>query len=546
MAAPVNDNFASATLLSGNSGLVVGTNIEATTETGEPLLANTGKTVWFKYVPTLTQAVYFSTRYTPVSGAPVQPNGALENPLRTHMQAFTGTALNNLIEYPDYLPGATSRQNYGGWEYGSYLAINAVVGTTYYIRVGGTVDRATGARNEGNFALSYGVYYTTRLNQCNTCPPQFGRFGECVGVATVENIRAPATVSYGNQPKGFYVGAYCGGAIQFSNFTSSGWTVWSETVTEGQIVSKTYFTFIYKNSGNTAQLHLGNLPAAKVHKSQAEAEYAFRCAATMLQHSGGPIALDYLDSVYGDNINGNSNPTFSLYHITPKFSLFSVCGSWVTAGSRAQIAFRIQNDTGFPLSAISATLSGSGISNVTDIFGNSGPIVSTFPTNQTNLLEFHCDATTANLTATVTLTSSYFDPISFTVFVGPIITLALVTNNPQPSTCSGRVYDYKIQLIKSGFWRLGGVFHHVTLSGGLAVSPSPACANVSAIDVSINNIPLACGSGQRLDDIYFRPSQTVFGTIELKETTSIPLTDPPIINGTYSYKTQVFAAIVPS
>src|SRR5919198_1029881 len=62
-AAPANDNFASAEALAGDSGTVAGTNVDATTELGEPFHAGAigGASVWFRWTAPFSGKVLIDT-----------------------------------------------------------------------------------------------------------------------------------------------------------------------------------------------------------------------------------------------------------------------------------------------------------------------------------------------------------------------------------------------------------------------------------------------------------------------------------------------------
>ena len=108
--APPNDNFAGATLLEGTSGSIVGTTLDATTESGEP--STSGVSVWYKFVPPSTG------RYTMNLDVPT-----------TGTQKFTRTL------YSGSSVGALT-QNYPD----SIARYKLVAGTAYYIAVTGNTE----------------------------------------------------------------------------------------------------------------------------------------------------------------------------------------------------------------------------------------------------------------------------------------------------------------------------------------------------------------------------------------------------------------------
>jgi hypothetical protein len=65
---PANDDFASATTLTGSDGNVSSDNIGATPQTGEPEVVNDGgqdATVWYSWTPDVSASTTFYTCYTP-------------------------------------------------------------------------------------------------------------------------------------------------------------------------------------------------------------------------------------------------------------------------------------------------------------------------------------------------------------------------------------------------------------------------------------------------------------------------------------------------
>jgi hypothetical protein len=131
-AAPPNDNFADAQIISGVQVHVAGTNAGATTEAGEPLLPifTTGKSVWYKY--TAPQTRYYSVRTT------------RDTNFDTYLAIYGGTELANLnlraANNNVLSPALSSAVNY---------PMNQ--GETYYIRIDGVASNGVVA--EGNFNL---------------------------------------------------------------------------------------------------------------------------------------------------------------------------------------------------------------------------------------------------------------------------------------------------------------------------------------------------------------------------------------------------------
>src|SRR6185436_2299691 len=61
--APANDNFANAQVLTGQSGRVMGTNINATRELSEPVhpFNPGGKSIWYRWTATSAESIRFDT-----------------------------------------------------------------------------------------------------------------------------------------------------------------------------------------------------------------------------------------------------------------------------------------------------------------------------------------------------------------------------------------------------------------------------------------------------------------------------------------------------
>jgi hypothetical protein len=131
-AAPPNDNFADAQIISGVQVHVAGTNAGATTEAGEPPLPInlTGKSVWYKY--TAPQTRFYSVRTT------------RDTNFDTYLAIYGGSELANLnlraANNNVLFPALSSAVNY---------PMNQ--GETYYIRIDGVASNGVVA--EGNFNL---------------------------------------------------------------------------------------------------------------------------------------------------------------------------------------------------------------------------------------------------------------------------------------------------------------------------------------------------------------------------------------------------------
>lgn len=125
-AAPANDDFASAQPLAGTSATTTGTNVEATSEPGEPTHAGIegGVSVWYVWT-------------APVSGRiRIQTCGSSFD---TVLAVYTGSSVDALTEVA---------ANDDSCETASSVTFEATAGTTYWIAVDGA------AGDEGDIALT--------------------------------------------------------------------------------------------------------------------------------------------------------------------------------------------------------------------------------------------------------------------------------------------------------------------------------------------------------------------------------------------------------
>lgn len=129
-AAPANDDFANAIVLAGETGLLEGeTNVEATTETGEPAHRGTGPnlSVWYAYTPAATGNAAFRLTVTSSYTDLV-------------MAVYTGSSVDALTEVGSAGPS----------RYGLFVEARVTAGTTYYLAVAGD-----SASDWGTFDLAW-------------------------------------------------------------------------------------------------------------------------------------------------------------------------------------------------------------------------------------------------------------------------------------------------------------------------------------------------------------------------------------------------------
>ena len=136
--APDNDDFADATMISGASGSVTGTNLNAGSEEGEPLpLEKEGNwtfdstaTVWWRWTAPTNGTFIFKTQGSDFD---------------TVLGVYTGNFVAALVRV------AANDQCGQSVDNTSAVSFDAVMGTTYYVAVGGYGD------DMGSIVLSWGV-----------------------------------------------------------------------------------------------------------------------------------------------------------------------------------------------------------------------------------------------------------------------------------------------------------------------------------------------------------------------------------------------------
>jgi hypothetical protein len=115
--APANDNFANGTILSGTAITVTGSNVGATKESGEPVVAGNqgGASVWYTWTATVSGKVSLTT---------------LGSNFDTLLGVYTGTSVSKLILVASNDDASRSTLT-------SALTFKAVAGTTYHFVVDG-------------------------------------------------------------------------------------------------------------------------------------------------------------------------------------------------------------------------------------------------------------------------------------------------------------------------------------------------------------------------------------------------------------------------
>ncbi|RYX81829.1 carboxypeptidase regulatory-like domain-containing protein, partial [bacterium] len=130
--APQNDDFAQAAVISGSSGSILGSNVEATIETNEAhalTLTSSSATVWYKWKSPFTGKATFD---------------------------FTGSTFTpRYVIYAQSTALTPVKQSWDGSKDVLIVTPNVVANTTYYIQVWGIYPFIDKTKTQGTFALSW-------------------------------------------------------------------------------------------------------------------------------------------------------------------------------------------------------------------------------------------------------------------------------------------------------------------------------------------------------------------------------------------------------
>ncbi len=194
---PVNDNFANRIALTGTSLSTTGTNVGATSETGEPAQGGTINSVWWSWTAPSTGQFTIDT---------------IGSPLDTYLSVFTGAAVNalTLIDQDDDTTGSL----YG---YQSRVTLDAVAGTTYQIAVDGYTDQTDPFQlNIGPADNALPVVTEDQSFRTSESSPN----GTVVGTVLAKNVDVGQTLTYsivdGNTSNLFAINATTG-VVSFAN-----------------------------------------------------------------------------------------------------------------------------------------------------------------------------------------------------------------------------------------------------------------------------------------------------------------------------------------
>ena len=213
---PANDNFANAQVVGGYTGTVTGTNVNATSEPGEPLHAGlyNGTSVWYSWTAPASETVTmdtFGTNFDPI------------------LAVYTGGSVGSLTEIASNDDSGTTQ---------SLVQFGATAGTTYKIAITGYGE------SSGNIVLNWSMPVSPpapSLFVSSASVPE-GNAGSVAGSVMVSLSRAvssPVTVRYssvaGSASAGSDFVAIGSTTLTFSPGETSkvvGFTVLGDTVPE--------------------------------------------------------------------------------------------------------------------------------------------------------------------------------------------------------------------------------------------------------------------------------------------------------------------------
>ncbi len=204
---PLNDNFANASLVSGASGTITGTNIGATQESGEPPHSITssgangqagGRSIWYRWT-------------APVTGAYLFTNAGSADGIGAIIGIYTGNAVGILTRK------VASIVTYNG--YPKPVSLSAVAGETYSIAVDGQFGTS------GSIVLNWSPLASPTITSIT---PAYGVSGTYIAI-TGANLAGMTAVRF-NGVLGNTFGPFAGSTTGASVYVSSGATTGPLTV----------------------------------------------------------------------------------------------------------------------------------------------------------------------------------------------------------------------------------------------------------------------------------------------------------------------------
>jgi hypothetical protein len=135
-AGPINDNFSSATKISGSSGTTTGSNVGATKETGEPNHGGNvgGASIWYSWTAPSTGSATITTEGSDFD---------------TELGVYTGSSVDSLTTIAE-------NDDVSASDLTSAVTFNATSGTTYKIAVDGFNGPVSG-QHTGDVTLNWSV-----------------------------------------------------------------------------------------------------------------------------------------------------------------------------------------------------------------------------------------------------------------------------------------------------------------------------------------------------------------------------------------------------
>jgi len=166
---PLNDNFANRVALTGSSANAIGSNFDATTETGEPefSMGAAYRSVWWKWTPSVTANVTIDT-----SGSDFD----------TFLGVSTGSAVNALMPVASNDDAGNTVQ--------SSVTFSAVAGTEYQIKV----DVSPGSSGEGMISLQ--IAQDVRRVSVTSTPGGSASGNAIIATGTQATVTATADPGY--------------------------------------------------------------------------------------------------------------------------------------------------------------------------------------------------------------------------------------------------------------------------------------------------------------------------------------------------------------
>ena len=450
---PVNDSFASAVSIALPYEFF-GDNIGATTEAGEP--QSWGHTIWWKWICPASRKVTASVRNRTTL------NTADEFTIDCDLQVFRQgsiPSLSGLILVAKAIAGEAS--------------FEAAAGSTYYFRADGRKGK------EGKIAFTLEGFKELKLSNCTACgaAPKTGE--TCLGVVTPD-ITSHNRKSFGDFPRGSYRVAYCGGAWNYRD----GWVVTRtpesnpQQTWPGNILRGYFLVVLSTNVSGVAYsarqaLGEGTIPGTIGYPNEDAAEAGAKCAQLIFNHLGGPIALDFSDNEYFDNIGGRVLPSYALYRAIPNLKLDTAYFEFADRPDAMRGFIRVRN-LGTVYFVLTFTLQTTG--GVTSIITGS-PASKRIESLQTVDIPFTFFVTSGKTDCLLTIkVTDGFNTISdITVDLTPVLVIPEDSIEATSITCSGpkKKIDFGIKNIGYGAtWDLVATLRN---TGGVESVWGPSC-----------------------------------------------------------------------